>query len=362
MKTAGWNMLEVATGDTLLISAKVTTTPVQALLDSGTATSIISASLAMKLGLRSGESHTIRGMSGRAAVQLVRDVVITLQNVARRLPFAIIADLDAVSSAFGRPIDLVLGLDMLTDRFVALDLANSRFTLGPSGGFAGGPGWTVLPLKHGANRELLVQASVAGLPLVPLIFDLGSSTGLTLSSTYVDEHGLADRNLRSTAAVGGVEGIRIADAFTLGRADLGGLPVIAIPTLAARNWLSTSAVGNMGLPLIAQFDVVLDVTVGKLWLRLANSRHRLPMLKDRSGLGLAASPSVLTVVHVAAGSPAEKNGWVMAERIMAVNNHPIGADYTRGTFWRWRFSPAGTLVKLDTATGETRELRLADYY
>lgn len=355
-------MLEVATGDTLLISAKVTTTPVRALLDSGAATSIISASLATKLGLRGGEPRTIRGMSGRAPVQLVRDVDVTLQNVARRLPFAIVADLDAVSSAFGRPIDFVLGLDMLTDRFVALDLANSRFTLGPSGGFAGGPGWTVLPLKHGANRELLVQASVAGLPLVPLIFDLGSSTGLTLSSTYVDEHGLADRNLRSTAAVGGVEGIRIADALTLGRADLGGLSVIAIPTLAAREWLSTSAVGNMGLPLIAQFDVVLDVTAGKLWLRPPDPRCRLPMLKDRSGLGLAVSPAALTVVHVAARSPAEKSGWTMAEQIVVVNGHPIDAGYTRGELWRWRFGPAGTLIKFRMAAGETRELRLANYY
>ena len=86
------------------------------------------------------------------------------------------------------------------------------------------------------------------------------------------------------------------------------------------------------------------------------------MLKDRSGLGFAASPTALTVVHVAANSPAEKGGWAIGDRIVTVNGHPVDVDYTHGTLWRWRFGSAGTIVKLDTASGEHRTLHLADYY
>ena len=73
-------------------------------------------------------------------------------------------------------------------------------------------------------------------------------------------------------------------------------------------------------------------------------------------------PTALTVVHVAANSPAEKAGWAVGDRIVAVNGHSIDANYTRGELWQVRSRPAGTLVKLTMASGDVRELRLADYY
>ncbi|NWP01248.1 PDZ/DHR/GLGF domain-containing protein, partial [Escherichia coli] len=48
--------------------------------------------------------------------------------------------------------------------------------------------------------------------------------------------------------------------------------------------------------------------------------------------------------------------------IVAVNGHSIDANYTRGELWQVRSRPAGTLVKLTMASGDVRDLRLADYY
>ena len=58
---------------------------------------------------------------------------------------------------------------------------------------------------------------------------------------------------------------------------------------------------------------------------------------------------------------AEKLGWKVGDRIVAVNGHSIDANYTRGELWQVRSRPAGTLVKLTMASGDVRELRLADY-
>ena len=52
----------------------------------------------------------------------------------------------------------------------------------------------------------------------------------------------------------------------------------------------------------------------------------------------------------------------IGDRIVAVNGHSIDANYTRGELWQVRSRPAGTLVKLTMASGDVRELRLADYY
>lgn len=357
-----WEPVEIGTGDTLLVSAQLGGVPVRAVLDSGSGASIMSTALAAKLGLNNGEHRMISGLSAKAPVQLVRDIDVLLDGETRRLPFAVVADLGAVSAAFGRPIDILLGADVFTGSCIALDFGNMRLAVAKSGTFLAGPDWRAVALGRGNKQELFVRASVAGLAPVPLMLDLGSSTALMLSSAYARDQGLLTGKHVSTAALGGIDGVKTNDAFTIPGVTIEGLGVSDIPTLGVRDWLPTSTVGNIGLPLIAQFDMVFDVTAGSVWLRPLDPRHRLPMLKDRSGLGFAASPTALTVVHVAANSPAEKGGWAIGDRIVTVNGHPVDADYTHGELWRWRFGSAGAIVKLDIATGEHRTLRLADYY
>jgi predicted aspartyl protease len=357
-----WEALEIETGDTPLVSAEVRGFRVRALLDSGSGATIISTALAAKLGIENGERRIIGGLSAEAPVQLVRNVDVLLARETRRLPFAVVVDLGAASAAFGRPIDVILGTDMFTESCIALDFGNRRLAVAKSGTFMAGTGWRAVALGHGTKQELVIRASVAGRAPVPLMIDLGSDTALMLSSAYSRDQGLLTQKLVSSAAIIGVDGLKTNDAFTVSTISIEGFRVANIPSLGMREWLPGSTVGDIGLPLIAQFDVVFDVTAGVVWFRPLDPRHRLPMLKDRSGLASAVSPTALTVVHVAAHSPAEKDGWVIGDRIVTVNGHPVDANYTHGELWRWRFGSVGTLVRLTMATGEVRELKLADYY
>lgn len=356
-----WEALEVGTGDTLLVSAQVGGMPVRAVLDSGSGASIINTALAAKLGV-SGERRMISGLSAKAPVQLVRDIDVMLAGKTRRLPVAVVADLGAVSAAFGRPIDILLGADMFTERCIAVDFGNRRLAIARSATFLADPDWRRVALGRGTKQELFIRASVAGLTSVPLMIDLGSSAALMLSSHYARDQGLLNGKMVSTAALGGVDGVTTNDVFTIPDIEIEGLGVSNIPTLGMRSWLGTSTVGNIGLPLLAQFDVVFDVTAGFVWLRPLDPRHRLPMLKDRSGFGIAASSTGLAVVHVAAHSPAEKGGWMVGDQIVSVNGHPIAADYTYRALWRWRFMSAGTIMKLKDQHDRVRTLALADYY
>jgi hypothetical protein len=357
-----WRPLEVGTGDTLIVPAKVSGVAIDAVLDSGSGASIISKPLAAKLGMTDLEPRRINGLSGKAPVGLVRNVAVTLGAYATVLPFAVVADLGAISAAFGRPIDMLLGADVLAGGCVALDFATRRFAFEKPASFVPGAEWTALPLGHGAKKELFVLASVGGLDPVPLMLDFGSSSALMLSSAYIEEHSLLAGKTVSTAALGGVEGVQIVKPFTAEKVSLGALSTNSVPALALDRWSSVSTVGNIGMPLLGQFDIVLDVSQGRLWLRSAPPRARLPMLKDRSGLGLAASATDLTVVHVASGSPAAQAGWAAGEHVIAVNGRPIDGSYTRGLLWQWRYGQAGTRVALKLADGTTRVLKLADYY
>lgn len=359
-KPPRWQSFNLITGDTIVLPVNVAGISVDAILDSGSAASIVSSSLAARLGLASTERMTIRGIGGRASVQLARNVEFALAGQPRHLTFVVIADLGAVSSALGRPVDVVLGEDMLAEHCIALDFESGRISIGESGTFSGGRGWQSISVAHGSNRELLVAASVAGLPDTPMVFDLGSSTALMLARAYVEDHRLLDGIRQSTAAIGGVDGIRLAAAFMASEVKLGGFPVRSVPTLAPSSWLSKSALGSIGFPLISQFDVVLDVSRAQMWLRSA--RRGLPMLEDHSGFGLAPGGNELSIVHVAANSPAATDGWRAGDRILAVNGRRIDASYIRDEHWRWRFEPPGTLVTLQDQGGRMRELRLVDYF
>ncbi|WP_299110065.1 aspartyl protease family protein [uncultured Bradyrhizobium sp.] len=356
-----WTSFELATDDTIIVRAQAGELDVDAVLDSGSAVSVLSSALASRLAIN-GTDARVRATSGRTVVKIARNVQLALDGQPRSLPMVIISDLSTVSAAFGRPIDLVLGLDMLADRVLALDFAESRLALAPSGSFTGGNGWAVLQLSLGTARELLVSAGVDGRPAAQMILDLGSGNALMMSSAFVDDDHLLENRKVSTVAIGDMEGMHVAKAAMMDSVVLAGLPVAAVPSAVVENWLSTSAVGNIGLPLIAQFDVVIDITASRLWLRKPErSRHNL-LLKDRTGLGVATRPSGLTVVHVASGSPAERDGWKAGEQIVAIDGEPVGPGYTRSRLWRWRYRPAGAAVSLTLVDGSVRRIRLAEYY
>ena len=357
-----WHPLEILTGNMLLVAAKIGGRPVRALLDSGSGATMISPGLAAELGLRSDDIRTISGLTGKATVRLVNGVELAFGSVTRRLPFALIGELAVPDRALGRTIDVILGADMFAGSCIVLDFGGRRFAVVPSEGLVPGPGWTAVALGRGDRQELFVLASVAGRDPVPLMFDLGSTAALMLSQAYVDEHGLAAGKPVSTAALGGVEGISIVSTLTIERLAVAGMTIADLPTLASRSWQSAKTVGNIGLPLIAQFNVAIDISAGQVWLRPAPSRERLPMLKDRSGLGLAIGPSALTVIHVAPGSPADRSAWQPGEQIVAVNGRAVGLNYNRGLLWRWRYGEKGTVVRLTTSVGITRSLTLSDYF
>lgn len=357
-----WMPLEIAAGDTLIVPARVNGKSVQAILDTGSGASIVNASRAVSLGLGEGEARTISGLSAKAPVQLIRNVEVALAQVSRKLPFIVTGDLRAIEAALGRSVDLLLGADMFAGHCLALDFGQSRFALAASGSFTGGEGWTAIGLSHGTKQELLVSASIAGAAPVPLMLDTGSSAALMLSSSYLQSRGLLDRIPTSTAALGGIEGVRTVTLFTLDRLKIGGLEVASIPSLGMPSWLSISSVGNIGLPLLAQFNTVIDASAERLWLRPLATRQRRPMLKDRSGLGLAASGDALIVVHVSPGSPASMGDWIVGDRIVRVNGHAVGPEYAGRTLRSWRYGSTGKRVTLTLATGQIREIRLQDFY
>lgn len=354
-----WTEFDLVTDDTIVLSVAINGTPGMAILDSGSGASIVGTAFAARLGLQADERKSVRGLSGTAVVRLAKNVEVTIGSISRRLPLVVVADLSAPAAALGRDIDFLLGADFINDAALAIDVGKRQIALMPRGSFAGGGSWRKLPLMEGPRRELLTTVHIDGRPAT-LMVDTGSASPLMLSLKFVADHQLLKGKPVSTAAIGGVDGMQIAGVFELLRVSLADLAINKITCVVPHHWIVETADGNIGLPLLARFDMVLDPAAQSFWLRFGSASPA--MLKDRSGLGIAVENNQLVIVHVAGGSPAARQGLVVGDRIVAVDGKAIDARYGVGNEWRWRYRPAGTTVNLGMYDGRQLWLKLREYY
>jgi C-terminal processing protease CtpA/Prc len=85
-----------------------------------------------------------------------------------------------------------------------------------------------------------------------------------------------------------------------------------------------------------------------------------PFCKERVGLQVDYRQTYLDVVFVAPGSPADKAGWHVGDRITAIDAKPIGADYHSALPDWWCGEPGSSLVLSDDR-GAARRLVFADF-
>jgi hypothetical protein len=356
-----WIPFDLVTDDTIVVPVEVAGARAAAILDSGARLTLLSSDFAKRHGIVATRSQPIRGLAGVTQIGLVDDVRVALAGTPLRARELAIGNLSDVSAAFGRPVDIVLGRDAFDHHALAFDFVQRRLAIADAGGLAPQDGWTPLALTSGKYGELLVAVAIEDAAPLPLLLDLGSSTALMMSRDLAGRVGLLTGRKLSTAALGGIDGISIAEVFVTRKLRISGLECRELPSVALGNWRLTPAGGAIGLPTLAQFDLILDVGNRSGWIRAPKGRSPR-FLKDRSGLGLAATKDGLTTRHVAEGSPAARAGWQAGERIVAVNGQRADERYISSGLWRWRFRTAGTTISLTLADGTRRSLVLQDYY
>lgn len=232
------------------------------MLDNGADRSLIDAKLLDPLGIRSDarEGRTIRTPTGSLPYRVALEVPLVVPGQLEiRMPMAAV-DLSAFSSALGHPIDAVLGADLLNNLVLAFHPGRSELQLLPVGSKSDLPGPPITLAKGKAQFE----AMVGGKP-VQLTIDLGFSGELSLSPEAWARVGPpgAGKEVRASAHVDG-------QAFSI---DHSTAPVVSIGGLARQNVgvdirpiPPRDGDGWIGIGLIGQFDMMLDVPGGRLWL------------------------------------------------------------------------------------------------
>ncbi len=164
----------------------------------------------------------------------------------------------------------------------------------------------------------------------------------------------------------GLGGQTPATVATLKSVGFGGVVFSSVPAVYAPPgsgaFDSKIAYGNIGMPFLSRFRVIMDFGHNNLWLLPSTDAINRTFEKDHSGLRFARSDDRLTVAFVAPGSPAQRAGWKVGEQIVAVNNKKIDKTYGASKVSHGQSEAPNTVVHLTLANGDQRDLTLAEYY
>ncbi len=340
----------------IMFDALVEGRKASALLDSGADFSVVDSRFAAAAGLKGGKTVALAATSGNISTQIVPAVQLAIPGEFKATMPMLSADLSQASRLIGRPIDIIVGGDVMRKNALSLMFSRNRFDLVPSG--AQPAGYTAIPLTR-VNHTVLVPVMIGGKAIRAQV-DFGSGSDLRISPEAWAQ--ARPPGVRVTSTVSGAVNGRLASEskaripelrigrFVEHQADVRIAPM--------PRHLVGHADALLGLGVMARYDLLLDIPAGKLWLRPRPSLA--PRRTERAGLTTGPDGEGLKVLHVSEGSPAQAEGWKAGERICRVNDAVVNASGR--TDQLWAYGAEGSRIRIGLCNGETRELTLRTYY
>lgn len=342
-------------------------------LDSGASGLALSQKIADKLHLKQSGVLEARGYGGSADLHPVKIDTFEIPGAVR------LKGLTAVAIQLPEGFDRILngtlagfvGYDLLSRFVVKIDYANQKLT------FLDPATWTPSPsdgtpvLLNLDNDVPSITAQFETLAPAQFLLDTGDESALRLYGPYVALNKLDLKYPKGVVSVGGGIGgesrSRVArtETFAVAGVTLRGLPTEF--SLDAKGGASQILAGSLGSKLLSRFVVTFDYAHNRAFFAPVagagapfNTRSYGLSLLSQSVPGLVGNPQTI-IVDVAPGSPAERAGIVVGDRIVGVDGQSPRTLGLAGV--RRLLSPDG-VVSVRTLTllspeGRQRAVRVA---
>jgi predicted aspartyl protease len=354
-----WVPFELTPANHIRFSLKIEGKPASALLDTGVSHSIVSNAFAGEARLRPAQRGTAAALGGDLALGWTRVGRISLGGLrSTQRPMAVL-DLSGVHTGDGRPVDALVGADLLAPYALDIDFQARRFRLLPSGAqpFAA----SGAPLTRRPDGLFTTEARLGRGMLRPILVDTGDGTSISITQAQWKAAQLPKRSVTSTLSyglAGPVEAaLTVTDALRLGDAPPAELELrIEGKEFADR----TGIPSRIGVGFLQRFRVLLDPGAGRLLLAPIAGAPAPP--RSTSGLLLGYATNRLRVLHVMRGSPAAKAGWRQGEQICEVDGAPIRETAAGAADLSWAADLPGRKLRLGLCDGTDRTLTLAKFY
>jgi Aspartyl protease len=362
--STAWLPLMLFDGSHMLVRGTVAGRASDIILDSGAGLTVLSQSFAKQLRLKRFGRMRVRGTVATQGASLAPGVDVQIGTLSLSKLTVLVTNLREVETMMGRSVPVIVGSELFNGAVVDIDYPGKRIAFHDRARYQPDPDARRVRLLPGDSGDMLVEASVEGLPPALFSIDTGSYDTVSLFGSFVETNGLLEkRSPRSRRRSGGIGGSREATIATLKSFSVGGFELHDMPATfqdAEEGAFSARHIaGNLGAAVLKRFRVALDRGNGVMYLSPGAEWDNKPFWKDRAGLHVRSGGTYDEVIFVAPGSPAAAANWKVGERIVAVDVDLVGQS---DPIDDWRTLPAGTKVFLKDGSGAVRTLVLADYY
>ena len=310
--------------------------PLNVVLDSGAAISIVNPPVAETLGLTATHSSAAAGIAEGSdqTLHFVDDCELRWGSQAAQISLphqqSAILPIDYVGMQIGMRTDAIFGSNLFLHYTIAMDYEKQHVTFispalrAPS---LGSP-ISIQILSNVPSIEASIEGEDGKEITALFLLDSGTSGAMILNRKFIDAHPglIGPTHFVETSEVKAVGGVIRSKRVRIPKVNLGPFPlsgvVAAVPDSSAGVLSNASIAGFIGAGILQRFTVTWDYTGKRIFLS-PNRAFGKPFETDASGLHLVApGPQYQEVVvdSVLSGSPAAKAGLEPSDEILAIND------------------------------------------
>jgi hypothetical protein len=306
------------------------------IFDTGAGATVLDRARAEALGLPLQGQLEGRGAGEKSvAVAMIPKASFTLPGAELVDQTIMAIPLGMISPYEGRPVDGILGFDLISRFVVKIDYAAKRLDLFEPASYQYSGSGERIPITMEDNHPHVSADLKVGERLVKgyFLIDTGARTALDLNRPFCEEHQLVDavRTIEGgfAAGVGGETRQRIGRTAEL---KLGKVVLNDVITGFSQDqkgaMASRDASGIIGGDVLRRFTVIFDYSRNEMILE-PNANVSLPFEYDMSGAFLRSADllSGIEIRRVVEGSPAAEAGLREGDRITAIDGRSA-SEYT----------------------------------
>lgn len=358
-----WVPFTLTPGNQILFTVQLNGRPVSAILDTGVSVSVLSRASAAKAGFPVRAGGRASAIGGTVAIGTTPLASLSFGALQRRGGSLTVAALPANATGSARPVDMLIGHDLLDSYALDIDFDQQRFRLLPSGRlpFQGASA----PLSISKRLGVYVStATIGGERLQPMIIDSGDGASVTVSQTSWQATRPAPETRTTTAIAFGLAGPLVSELAVMPALGLGQLTAHDVELRIEPSGgfsQSIGVAGRIGTGLLQRYRVLLDPNAGRIVFGPA-TRSNAHAMRSTSGVLVSVEPDRLRVIHLMRGGPAAAAGWREGDLICNINGQPIPRGYASSPLAGWSIDTPGKVIALGMCDGSQRQLTLRQFY
>lgn len=351
--STGWIDFEFHDGKRIFVPVKLNGHATMVQLATGLPVSDIDRTFAASIGLQpDGGSTTIHGLEIQIGDLTLLDAT------------ASVVDFGPLARHMGHPLPFLLGDGAFNELAVDIDFAHHRIAFSDPASQTKPDGAVEVPLIPVEDLHL-VPVSIEGAPPAQFELGLGNSGEILVYQPYYESHKLLEGRRLSKRLAAGTGGFIPETVATLSRAEFAGVTFSNMPAAlilsSVAGTTSDLIAGDIGLPVLTHFRLILDYSHERLYAVPYADAARASFAKDRLGIFLTKDEVGFVVEFVAPNSPAQAAGFKVGDKITLIDGKAAQA-WPEASFAGLRYGASGSNVAFTMRDGGTRQVKLVDYF